>query len=178
MTTTVSVQLNAASSISVGIATPGPKGDPSAGYYIAAHDELDQTNAGANQVNVVKFRSTDESDGITIEDDSKITFDAAGVYNVQFSIQVLIPSGGASTFDVWFRLNGDNVPNSNTRYYLANNSHGVAALNYVTSVQADDFIQVAWSSPSTALLLEHDTGLTTPNRPDIPSAILTVTQIQ
>jgi hypothetical protein len=176
MTTTVSVQLNAASSISVGIATPGPKGDPSAGYYIAAHDELDQTNAAS--VNKMKFRVTNESDGVTVENDSEITFSAAGVYNIQFSTQLLIPSGGGSTVDIWFMLNGNNLPQSNTRYYLGNNEHKVAALNYVLSVQADDYVEIAWYSPRSTLILEHETGLATPTRPDIPSVILTVTQIQ
>lgn len=178
MTTSLEIALNDAVSLDVSIATPGPKGDPSAGYYIAAHDEQDQVNAVADTPNAVKFRSIDESDGIDIVDESKITFEEAGVYNVQFSMQLLKGGGGTSTFDVWFDLNGDPIANTNTRYYIGNNEHKVAALNLVLTVQADDYVRLMWSSPSSSMTLESETGLTNPTRPDIPSVILTVTQVR
>lgn len=178
MSTTLQIVPNNAAAITVAVATPGPKGDPSAGYYLAAHDSQDQTNPTPNAVNLVKFRTTNESDGVSIVSDTRITFANAGVYNVQFSLQLLIPSGGANSFDVWFRKNGTNIANSNTRYYLGNNEHGVAALNFVTSVQANDYLEVAWSSPSSTIVIESESSLTTPTRPNIPSAILTVTQVR
>ena len=147
-------------------------------YYGAFYDTLDQPNAGATSVNLMKFRSTDFANGVSIVDDTKITIANAGVYNIQFSAQVFKDDGGDDIIDVWLRKNGNNVAHSNTEVIISGNDiRSFIAWNFLVTAEAGAFYQLAWFSVDTLLYLEAKDAAINPTRPAIPSVILTITQI-
>lgn len=146
--------------------------------YLAAYDVVDQTNAGATSVNLMKYRTTDISRDISIASDSRITMAKAGIYNIQFSAQLDKTDSGDDTVQIWLRKNGNNVANSNTEMTLVGNSgKHVAAWNFVVQASAGDYFEIAWHSADTAVFINYIAAASTPTRPAIPSVILTVTQV-
>lgn len=145
--------------------------------YLAAYDTTTQTVSAANERFIWKINTVDLSKGISIADSTKITFAKDGVYNIQFSAQVVEQNASATDLWIWPVLNGVNIPNSNTKYTLQGAGQAaVITLNYVLNLRKDDFVQIAWANSTTTSLLA-ELSSTSPNKPAIPSIILTVWQI-
>lgn len=110
---------------------------------------------------------------------SKVTTDYAGVYNTQFSIQFTNTDTQIHDVDVWFRKNGTNIANSNSRFSVPN-SHGgvdghlIAALNFFVDMDPGDFIEIMWHTDDTNISLQHLPTATSPTRPATPPAIVTM----
>lgn len=146
--------------------------------YLSAYDVVDQPNAGATSVNVMKFRTADISRGISVVSDSRITMAKAGIYNIQFSAQLDKTDSGDDTVQIWLRKNGNNVANTNTETTLVGNAgKHVAAWNFVVQASAGDYYEIAWHSADTAVFINYIAAASTPTRPAIPSVIVTVTQV-
>jgi hypothetical protein len=144
------------------------------------YDTTTQTNPVANAVNLMKVNSVyDSADGTQYavkKDTNRVYITQTGVYNIQFSAQLDHVGGGNTTIYIWIRVNGINVPNSATKVVIAGpNDEKIAAWNWVLTLAANDYFEIAWESPSTGtvLLAEAATG----NIPEIPSVIITVTWV-
>jgi hypothetical protein len=144
------------------------------------YDTTTQTNPVANAVNLMKVNSVyDSADGTQYaikKDTNRVYITQTGVYNIQFSAQLDKTGGGNTHFDIWIRVNGQNVAHSATKVVIAGpNDEKVAAWNWVLTFGANDYFEIAWASPSTdaVLLAEAATG----NVPEIPSVIITVTWV-
>jgi hypothetical protein len=151
---------------------------PPNGYYGAFQDNTTQTAASINTAYPVKFNTTDLTNGVTISNNTKIKIANAGIYNIQFSLQ-LEKTGGSGNMivDIWLRKNGVNIDGTTGKVVLTgsvNASPIVAAWNYLISVSSGDSIQLMWSTNNTNVEIVA-AGPTTPY-PSIPSSILTVTQ--
>jgi hypothetical protein len=144
------------------------------------YDTTTQTNPVANAVNLMKVNSVyDSNDGTQYaikKDTSKIYVTQTGVYNIQFSAQLDKTGGGASAVYIWIRVNGQNVSNSATKVVIDGpNSEIVAAWNWVLTLAANDYIELAWESSDTNVVLAAVAA--TGNIPEIPSVIVTVTWV-
>lgn len=144
-------------------------------------DTTDQTLA-ATTATVINFNTTDLSNGVTLVSSNRITMAAAGVYNIQFSLQYRNTDSADQDVDVWFRKNGTDISNSNSRFAVpakhgAINGHTIAAVNLFVNCAAADYVQLVHSTDASTLRLEAFGTQTTPTRPAIPSAILTVAQV-
>ena len=141
------------------------------------YDTTTQTNPVANAVNLMQFNSVyDSADGTQYavkKDTNRVYITQTGVYNIAFSAQLDHVGGGNTTIYIWIRVNGQSVSNSATKVVIAGpNDEKVAAWNWILTLKAGDYFELAWESPSTGtiLLAEAATG----NIPEIPSVILTV----
>ena len=148
------------------------------GYYGAFQDTTTQTAASINTAYPVNLRVTDLSNGITISNNSKIKIANAGIYNIQFSLQ-LEKTGGSGNMiaDIWLRKNGVNIDGTTGKVVLtgsANASPVVAAWNYVVAVSSNDSLELMWATSNDNVVIKASPA-TSPH-PSIPSAILTVTQ--
>jgi hypothetical protein len=145
-------------------------------------DSTDQAAANTTTAYAITYNTTDFSKGISVVSNSRITFETAGVYNVQFSIQFANDDVQIQDVDVWFRKNGTDIANSNSKFSVPN-SHGgtdghlIASLNFYVDVVANDYIQVMWATTSTLVTIEHLAAQTTPTRPATPSVIVTANKI-
>ncbi len=159
---------------------------PEGGQYIntpfgAFYDTTDQIAGSTTTAYPVTINSTTLSNGVSIENSSQITFGYDGVYNIQFSVQLSNNSNATQDIDIWFRKNGVDIANSNSRFGLAPRKsagdpyHVIGSLNFVDSFLADDYVQLVWRTSHVDAYIEYYAAGTSPTRPAIPSVIVTVT---
>ena len=146
----------------------------------AFQDSTDQTAANTTTAYAVTFNTTDFSNGVTIASNSRITVADSGIWNLQFSIQFTNTTNASQDVDVWFRVNGTNVANSNSRFGFAPRKgvgdpyHIVAALNYFVSLNATDYVEIMWRPTDIGVSIEQYAASASPTRPAVPSAIVTM----
>ena len=153
------------------------------GHWGAFSDTSNQLINNAATTFPVKFNTTDGSNGVSVQNDlsgnkTRITVANAGVYNIQFSLQLDKTDGNDDLVNIWLSKNGTNVPNSNTQVtVLGNGGKMVAAWNLVLQLTAGQYVQLMCQSPDTAMRIIASGEQSSPARPAVPSAILTVTQV-
>jgi hypothetical protein len=151
--------------------------------YGAFQDSTDQTAANTTTAYAITLNTTDYSNGIYVSNSSRINVRNYGIYNLQFSIQFKNTTNDAQDVDIWFRKNGTNIADSNSRFSLparkssGDPSHLIAALNFFLELQANDYVEVMWRVTDTGVSIEHFGTSTSPDRPAIPSAIITASYI-
>ena len=146
----------------------------------AFQDSTNQTAANTTTAYAVTFDTTDISNGVTIASGSQITVADSGIWNLQFSIQFTNTTNTAQDVDIWFRVNGTNVANSNSRFGFAPRKslgdpyHTIAAMNYFVSLNATDYVEIMWRPTDIGVEIEQYAVGTSPTRPAVPSAIVTM----
>ena len=146
----------------------------------AFQDSTNQVAANTTTAYAVTFNTTDFSNGVTIASSSRITVADSGIWNLQFSIQFTNTTNASQDVDVWFRVNGTNAANSNSRFGFAPRKgvgdpfHTIAALNYFLSLNANDYVEIMWRPTDVGLTIEQYAASASPTRPAVPSAIATV----
>lgn len=149
--------------------------------YGAFHNNADQAALSTTVAYPVFFPQTDHSNGVSITNDSRITVAVDGLWNLQFSLQIKNVSNDGQDFDIWMRKNGVNIANSNSRFHVparkstGDASHIVAALNFMESLLAGEYIEIVGAVTSLDVTLEAFPVSTSPTRPAVPSAIATMT---
>lgn len=146
----------------------------------AFQDSTNQVAANTTTAYPVTFNTTDFANGVTIASGSRITVADAGIWNLQFSIQFTNTTNTTQDVDVWFRVNGTNSANSNSRFGFAPRKavgdpyHTIAAMNYFLSLNATDYVEIMWRPTDTGVSIEQYAAGTSPTRPAVPSAIVTM----
>ena len=146
-------------------------------------NNTDQLSPSVGSTAVVVYDTTEEASGVFLSDTSRLNVRNYGIYNVQFSLQLVNNANTAEYADVWFRLNGTDVVRSASRFDVPARksvgvpSHVIGTVNTFIEMQAGDYVQIAGTTSSTDVSLEHyaaDTGIP---RPAIPAVITTVQYI-
>ena len=133
-----------------------------------------QTIAVANTPQVVTFATAIQNDKITRTSSSRFTFIEAGEYSLILNAEVTA-SAANKTADIWLRINGTDVANSNRKRTIVNNETGSLLLSGITiTVTAGQYIEVWFSGDSTAVSLPAFAAGVTPTRPVTPSVLLTL----
>ena len=151
--------------------------------YGAFQDTTDQTAANTTTAYAITFNTTDYSSGVYLSNSSRLNVRNYGIYNIQFSIQLKNTTNDTQDADIWFRKNGSDIANSNSRFGLparkssGDPSHYVASMNIFLELQANDYVQIMWRVSDVGVSMEHYAAGTTPTRPVIPSVIATVNYI-
>jgi len=153
------------------------------GYYGSFYSSTDQSD-GVNTPTLMYAENTADADGISMElgdsgKKSRMTFAHAGTYNIQFSAQLHNLGGGGSgnTFNIWFRLDGANIANSDTKMTAPSNApYVVASWNFIVSVAAGQYVEMVFSTDNANIIIEHEPA--TAISPAIPSVILTAVQVR
>ena len=148
--------------------------------YGAFQDSTDQVAVSTTVAYPVTFNTTDFSNGVTVASGSRITVANTGLWNLQCSIQLTNTTNATHDVDIWFRVNGTDVPASNSRFGLAPRKsvgdpyHIIAALNYFVSLNATDYVEIMWRTNDVGVSIEHYPVSASPTRPAVPSAIATM----
>lgn len=151
--------------------------------YGAFSSSSAQFAASTGNTYVVEFTSTDSSSGVYLSNDSRLNVRNYGIYNVQFSLQLINNANDSEYADVWFRKNGADVANSASRFGLpprksaGNPSHVIGSINFFIELNAGDYVEIAGAVSSTSVSLEYYAADTVLPRPAIPSVITTVQYI-
>jgi hypothetical protein len=149
--------------------------------YGAFQDGTDQTAANTTTAYAITFDTTDFNNGVTLSNSSRLNVSQAGIYNIQFSVQFKNTTNDGQDVDIWFKKNGTNIDNSNSRFSLGprkssgDPSHLISAMNFFVSMAANDYVQIMWRPSDVGVSLEHFAASSTPTRPAVPSVIATVT---
>jgi hypothetical protein len=149
--------------------------------YGAFQDTTDQTAANTTTAYAITFDTTDFNNGVTLSNSSRLNVSQAGIYNIQFSIQFKNTTNDTQDVDVWFKKNGTNIDNSNSRFGLparkssGDPSHLISAMNFFVSMETNDYIEIMWRPSDVGVSIEHFATSSTPTRPAVPSVIATVT---
>jgi hypothetical protein len=148
--------------------------------YGAFQDGTDQVAANTTTAYAITFDTTDFSNGVTLSNSSRLNVAQAGIYNLQFSIQFKNTTNDGQDVDVWFRKNGTNIDNSNSRFHpparksAGDPSHLIAALNFFVNLAANDYVEIMWQTTNVGVSIEHFAASSTPTRPAVPSVIATL----
>lgn len=126
---------------------------------------------------------TTSSNGVALDatDKSKVVFETAGYYNIQFSLQLLSFDTAVDNVTIWFSKNGSNIDYSAglgtipARISASKPATAIISWNIIISVNAGDYIQIYFASDSgNTLAVTYPPG-TSPAHPTSPSIILTAT---
>jgi len=151
--------------------------------YGAFQDSTDQTAANTTTAYAVTFNTTDYSSGVYLSNSSRLNVRNYGIYNIQFSIQFKNTTNDTQDVDIWFRKNGSNIAGSNSRFGMSarkssgDPSHVIAALNFFFELQANDYVEIMWRPSDIGVSMEHYGTSSSPDRPSVPSAIVTVNYV-
>jgi hypothetical protein len=146
---------------------------PNYGNFLST---LTQTPITVGVGQPVTLNTTVDANNFSVVAGSRITAAVAGIYNLQFSLQLLLATGGGGSIEVWLVKNGNPVPNSNTSFTIKNtNEAEFAALNFVEALAAGDNLELYWAAGDTHLRLQALASSF--GGPNIPSAIVTVVPV-
>lgn len=134
----------------------------------------------------IKFDTADYANGIYVGSassnvlpDSRIYVNANGIYNLQFSLQLLNYSNTEDNVTVWLRKNGTDVPLT-ASVEQVNAKHStypgatIMALNIFQSMLNGQYLQLYWHSDTGNTILGTYPPGTTPVHPASPAVITTV----
>ena len=151
--------------------------------YGAFEDTTDQT-ATANTATVMTFNTTDFSNGVTVVASSKMTVAQAGIYNLQFSVQFENSDTQEHDVTIWLRKDaasvGIDIPGSAGLVGIPSshgglNGHSITGWNYFITLNANDFVQIWWSTPNTNVSIQAYAAGVSPTRPSTASVVATMT---
>jgi len=146
--------------------------------YGAFSDFTDQTTT-ANTATLVALATTDFSNQVTIAT-SKITVQNAGIYNLQFSVQLESSSNAPQDVFIWLKQNGVDIVGSTGKVGLpARKSpgdpfHDIKGWNYFLSMEANDYVQIYWSTTSVDVSIQTYAASGTPTKPSTASVVATM----
>ena len=139
-----------------------------------------QGTGSSTTIGTMLFNNTDFSNGVSVDstDQTKVVFAYKGRYNIQFSAQLLNFTTTDDNVTIWLRQNGTDVPAS-AGIEEVNSKHGtspgarIASWNIYIDVNANDYIQMAWTSDTGNSVVATYPAGTSPVHPISPGVILT-----
>jgi hypothetical protein len=147
--------------------------------YGAFQDTTTQTTT-ANTAKVITLNTTDYASGTSLVGGSKITANVSGLYNFQFSVQISSLENAPTDTSIWLRKNGVDIVGSTgligllARKSPSDPSHDIKGWNYFISMEANDFVQMYWSSTSSNVSIDQYPASVSPTRPSTASVVATL----
>ena len=146
--------------------------------YGAFSSDQDQTTT-ANTATLMTLNTTDFSNQVSISS-SKITVVNAGIYNLQFSVQLESSSNAPQDVFIWLKQNGVDIVGSTGKVGLpARKSpgdpfHSIVGWNYYLSMTAEQYVEIYWSTTSADVSIQFYAASGTPTKPSTQSVVATL----
>jgi hypothetical protein len=154
--------------------------------YNQFYSMVDQTVPAIDQSVAVKLEETTFANGISITgvNETRITFSVGGIYTLVFSLAFKNTTNDNQEIDIWFRYDGVDVANSNSRFTIApRKSTGTPSYLIATAAftglaaGTGDYVEIMWATTNTSVVMEHLPAVAysagvTPAIPATPSAIV------
>jgi hypothetical protein len=143
---------------------------------------VSQTSGTAGGVGAYVVSISQERTSLTITGtvQSEIVVSQPGIYNLQWSGQFVNLGAQIHEISVWLRTNGTDVVGS-TGQVSVNAKHGafdggaIVSWNYLVSLNANEYVELWYSTPDTDAYLTSYVAGTSPTRPATASVIATMT---
>jgi hypothetical protein len=160
----------------------GPQGPGGVlGLYGSFIDTTDQPLVSTAAAQPILIGTTLENRGVSITSGSRITFELAGTYKILASLQLTNLGNVISEVNIFFRKNGSDLANSNTRIDLEPRKsvstpyHDCFAIEFQLTVADNDYVEIWWAATHPDITLE--TIPADAIHPQAPSAIVNVAQV-
>lgn len=146
--------------------------------YGAFSSNQDQSTT-ANTATLLTLNTTDFSNGVSISS-SKITVENAGMYNLQFSLQLENYDNAPQDVYIWLRQNGTDIIGSTgkvgmpARKSAIDPSHDIKGWNYFVEMNENDYIEIYWSPTIATVSIQYYPASGTPTKPSTQSAVATL----
>lgn len=148
--------------------------------YAAFYTLVTHSAAATNTAYAITWENTALSVDITIAaspNTSRIVFEHGGVYQVDFSAELLSTNSSPKSIYIWPRINGVDVPYSTIVTSVdTNNNRIVTSRSGMFSVDAGDYLEAMFAVSDTALSI--DGSAATLFAPESPSATIVITEIR
>lgn len=142
-------------------------------------DSTTQAIANIANAQVITFNTNVYTSGITRTSASRYTIITPGTYLITFSgIANLALTPASKHLEVWLRVDGTDVPNSNTRVELPTvNAETTVAVSFIYKFSAGQYFELwTWGDDTDCRWLAT-AAATGPTRPAVPSIIMTVNMV-
>ena len=153
------------------------------GRYIESPNGLffntaDQIFPVANTAYPVVYNQTYLNNAVALQSGStsRIEVSVGGIYNFQYSGQVLSSSGSAKELAIWIRRDGTDIGYSTRVFTDSDNNHrNTTSWNFNIDLQAGQYIEIIAAVTSTDLWL--DAQVAASPKTGVPSSVLTVNYV-
>ena len=146
--------------------------------YGAFSSNQDQTTT-ANTATLMTLNTTDFSNEVSLTS-SKITVANAGIYNLQFSVQLENTDNASQDVFIWLKQNGVDIAGSTgkvgmpARKGVGDPFHAIYGWNYFVSMTAGQYIEIYWSTTNANVTIQFYPASGTPTKPSTQSVVATL----
>lgn len=157
----------------------GPTGGRYLKFPYGAFSSSQTQSTTANTATLMTLNTTDFSSQVSISS-SKITVAYAGIYNLQFSVQIQSTDVAPQDVFIWLKQNGTDIVGSTgvvglpARKTPADPFHDIKGWNYFLSMNAGDYVEIYWSTTSANVSIEYYAASGTPTKPATQSVVATM----
>jgi hypothetical protein len=154
------------------------------GKYLAfpygAFSSYTTQSTTANTATLLSLSNTDFSNQVSLETGSKITVINAGIYNLQFSVQIQNLDNAPQDVYIWLSQNGVDITGSTgvvgllARKNPGDPSHDIKGWNYFLSMNANDYVQIYWSTTDVDVTIPTYAASGSPIKPSTASVVATL----
>lgn len=155
-------------------------------YGVFSYKGATQSPSAIYTPKTVLLDTTEISNGISIGSPaSRIVVANSGLYKFDFSLQIESGSASVKKLWIWPRINGNDVPDSNTEITVSGaGAVLVPSWSWTLSMNSGQYFELVFAGDSTDILIVSRAAATGANgttdfsRPAVPGVILDVTQVQ
>ena len=147
--------------------------------YGAFSDFTDQTTT-INTATLMGLSVTDFSNEVSLQTGSKITVANAGIYNLQFSVQLQNLDNAPQDVFIWLKQNGTDITGSTglvgmpARKSAGVPFHDIKGWNYFLNMNAGDYVQIYWSTTNVDVTIQTYAASGSPTKPSTASVVATL----
>jgi len=133
----------------------------------------------ANTATQVLMTQTDFSNGVSLVS-SAMKVANAGIYNMQFSVQVENNDNAPQDVFIWLKQNGVDIVGSTGKVGMPAHktpldpSHDIKGWNYFLSMEAEDEVEIYWSATNILVTLPTYIATILPTKPSTASVVATM----
>ena len=144
-----------------------------------AFSDFTSQSTTANTAALLTLSTTDFSNKVTIST-SKITVATAGIYNLQFSVQIQNLDNAPQDVFIWLKQNGVDLVGSTGKVGIPARksagvpSHDIKGWNYFLSMAANDYVEIYWSPTIATVTIPTYAASGTPTKPSTASVVATL----
>ena len=150
------------------------------GFPYGAFSDFTSQTTTANTATLMALDTTDFSNEVSLQTGSKLTVANAGIYNLQFSAQLQNLDNAPQDVFIWLKQNGTDITGSTglvgmpARKSAGVPFHDIKGWNYFLSMNANDYVQIYWSTTNVDVTIQTYPASGTPTKPSTASVVATL----
>lgn len=127
------------------------------------------------------FNTTDFANDTALVSTTAMTVTKAGIYNMQFSVQIENADNSPQDVYLWLRQNGTDIIGSTGKVGMParkgtnDPSHDIKGWNYFLSMNAGDNVEIWWSTTGVNVTIPNYIATPLPAKPSTASVVATIT---